>query len=104
MGKAIKIYLKKILKKKGIKISRFPNTQELQLSNPTHAIYCNLEENSRAVFEVNVEHCVNIYGFSYSTNKFHPFVTTLQEYEGYKRMEYENSILKRFYDNFQPKT
>ena len=55
-----------------------------------------------SVLNIKIEKCRDQYASSYY-NDFHPFVETLKEYEKNKELKYEDSVLKDFYDNFQPR-
>ncbi|NMB35507.1 MAG: hypothetical protein GX989_04355 [Firmicutes bacterium] len=59
--------------------------------------------NSRStVFEVAVKKCVDLYGAGYRDD-FQHFVAVLQEYEQNPKLTYPDSVLKTYYDRFQPK-
>lgn len=59
-------------------------------------------ESRSTVFEVELNKCRDLYGAGY-IDDFHHFVETLKEYEKDPNLKYENSILKEYYDRFQPK-
>lgn len=52
-------------------------------------------------FFVRSEVCFYPYGFGYA--RWHPFVATLRQYAHQGDLRYEDSILKRFYEAFQPR-
>jgi hypothetical protein len=54
-------------------------------------------------FTVDIHSITSRVGFSYAEDGWHPFVQTLQEYLENPRLKFEDSTLKKLYDNFQPK-
>ena len=54
------------------------------------------------VFEVELDKCVDLYGAGY-VGDFQHFIEVLKEYQENRELEYEDSVLKAYYDRFQPK-
>lgn len=55
------------------------------------------------LMEVELEKCRDIQYFSYTPQGWHPFTAAIEEYLEDPSITYENSILKVFYERFQPK-
>ncbi len=55
------------------------------------------------IVEVDISKCCDKYSFSYSDDGFHPFVAILKQYQKNPSITYDNSILKKYYETFQPK-
>ncbi len=66
---------------------------------------CNLEvAGSRSlIFTVEVEHCRSLNGFAYTEAGWNHFTAALFEAQQNPSLTYEESILKRFFDRFQPR-
>src|SRR5699024_8979207 len=54
------------------------------------------------IVEVELAHCCDRYGFSYSDEGYHPYVETIKQYIKNPNITYDDSSLKRFYETFQP--
>lgn len=65
---------------------------------PTDALY----DHSPGAFEVPTERCQYPYGFSYDPRGWHPFVATLRELVARPDLRYEDSVLRTYYDAYQP--
>lgn len=55
------------------------------------------------VLEVDIEKCLDKYGFSYHDSGFHPFTAVTKELAANSDLSYNESVLKRYYELFQPK-
>lgn len=53
-------------------------------------------------FNCPVELCRFESGFGYAQNEWHPFVATLKQYKNNKDLEYKDTILKKYYERWQP--
>lgn len=69
--------------------------------DPLEAL-CYRQGGKPAAFECPLSHTIKQNGFSYSPDGWHPFVATLREYAAGKSRCYGDSILKRYYEAFQP--
>lgn len=56
------------------------------------------------IFEVDRDLTNSMFYFSYSQDGWHPFTATLKQFINKPDLKYENSILKKYYDAYQPKT
>ncbi|ABR46958.1 TPR repeat-containing protein [Alkaliphilus metalliredigens QYMF] len=54
------------------------------------------------VIEVEIEKCRDKFAFGYEEHGWHPFVALAQEYLEKENLTYEESILKMYYEKFQP--
>lgn len=82
---------------KMILLEKKETKEHFKLPFATEAIY-----SRSTVLRVSLDKCRDLQATAY-INDFHPFVEVLKEYEKKNDLKYENSILKKFYDNFQPK-
>ena len=100
----MKKLIKKILENKSIIVNRVNKIHLENLDNPLSAIYYNgkFGEHQMFSFNVPIDKCVNIYGYNFSDDKSHHFTSTLLEYKKNPKIEYNNSLLLKFYNNFQP--
>ncbi len=57
-----------------------------------------------AILEVEVDHCRSLNGFSYSGDGWNHFTAVLQELLDNPDRTYDESILKKYYDRFQPQS
>ncbi len=57
---------------------------------------------TRVAFNCPIEFCRNELGFGYGSNEWHPFVATLKQYEQNNNLQYNDSILKHYYESWQP--
>lgn len=73
-------------------------TPVLKLDNPYDATY----KHGDIAFEVPLSHVRYPYLFSYGTQGWHPFVEVLKQYQKHPNLEYRDSILYRYYQNFHP--
>jgi hypothetical protein len=79
-----------------------------RLDAPTDAIFAHHD----LIFEVPLEHCRYLYGGTYgpspggnsTTSGWHPFVATLHELAADPGLRYEDSVLARYYERFQPRS
>lgn len=60
-------------------------------------------QSKSSILEVELDKCRDIQYFSYSSHGWHPFTATIKENLQNPEITYSESILKRFYDTFQPK-
>ena len=60
-----------------------------------------VRDSRSTIFEVELAKCVDLYGAGY-TGDWHPFVETLKQYQQNPGLHYENSVLKEYYERFQP--
>lgn len=60
-----------------------------------------IRDSRSIVLEVDISKCRDLYGAGY-VDDFHPFAEVLREYQKNPELEYEDSILKKYYDTFQP--
>lgn len=76
-----------------------------KVRNRTRTIPFGLDsiKSSSSIIEVELEKCRDIQYFSYTTNGWHPFTATIEEHLKNPDKPYNKSILKKFYDAFQPK-
>lgn len=58
----------------------------------------------RAAFWCPVDHCTHFVGFGLSLRGWHPFVAALLEYRGGLASSYDQSILKDYYERWQPRS
>ncbi len=54
------------------------------------------------IFEVELSKCLDLYGSGY-LNDAHHFTEVLKQYQGNNELEYSDSVLKTYYDQFQPR-
>jgi len=54
------------------------------------------------IFEVKLSKCLDLYGSAYLDDAHH-FTEVLKQYEENNELEYNDSVLKAYYDQFQPK-
>jgi hypothetical protein len=59
---------------------------------------------SASAFRCPIDDCTHFVGFGLSPHAWHPFVAAVLEYRAGHASSYEESVLKRYYDRFQPKT
>lgn len=57
-----------------------------------------------AILEVEVDHCRSLNGFNYNGDGWNHFTAVLQELLDDPDLTYDKSILKKFYDSFQPQS
>lgn len=57
-----------------------------------------------ASFYCHLDHFIHRTGLSYSKRGWHPYIETLRQYERDSSLEYENSILKKYYEKWKPTT
>lgn len=55
-------------------------------------------------FEVDLDDCTSLVGFSYRTGGWNPHVATLREHMADPSLRYEDSSLHRLYQSYQPRT
>jgi len=63
----------------------------------------NLNGSRSSVLEVELEKCRSLNGFSFGSNGWNHFTALLEELLANPKLTYEESLLKKFYDRFQPK-
>lgn len=85
--KGYEIYM--IEKEQDIKYFKIPTPLEIRDSKST-------------VIELELEKCKDLFGAGY-IGDYHPFVEVLKQYEENPNLQYKDSVLKEYYDNFQPK-
>jgi len=68
--------------------------------HPLKALY---DTDGWAAFKCEVSKSIIREGFSYSLKEWHPYVALLRHYKAGKAKTYEQSILKDYYDVFQPR-
>ncbi len=56
------------------------------------------------VFEVEVKRCRSLNGFGFNERAWNHFCAVLKEMQACPGLQYEDSILKRFYERFQPQS
>lgn len=79
-----------------------------RLGAPTDAIYAHRD----LIFEVPLRRCRYLYGGTFgpaggedaATSGWHPFVAVLHELAANPDLRYEDSVLARFYERFQPQS
>lgn len=100
----MKKIIKNILEKRDIIVNRVDKVHLENLESPLGAIFYNGKFGKQQLFsfDVPIEKCINIYGYKFSDDKSHHFTATLLEYQKNPEQEYENSILNKFYNSFQP--
>jgi hypothetical protein len=75
-------------------------TPTLELPDPCDARF----QHGDVAFAVPLSHCVYPYLMSYGPEGWHPFVAVLKEYLDNPALRYQDSVLRRYYERFQPKT
>jgi len=65
-------------------------------------IYATAKRREIIVFNVDTDKIISQYYFSFSPKGWHPFTAVLREYIDNSKMNYEQSILKKYYSQFQP--
>lgn len=101
------------LKRLGFVIHRAPsrsNPYGEPYSGPLAALYAGHVESShfscpakqQIIFNCPVQQIVSSNGFGYSRNGWHPFSATLEEFDTTSSEGYSGSVLKRYYNRFQP--
>ncbi|TMW72380.1 tetratricopeptide repeat protein [Alteribacter natronophilus] len=62
----------------------------------------NIGKRNSSIMEVDINKCIDNYGFSYRPGGFHPFVAAVNQLEVKPNLDYKDSVLNRFYECFQP--
>lgn len=75
-------------------------TPTLELPDPEGARF----QHGDVAFAVPLGRCVYPYLMSYGPQGWHPFVAVLREYLDNPALRYQDSVLRRYYERFQPKT
>ena len=109
--RAAKAALKSSLRERGIEVSLAPSRR---LSHAHHArvrrfglpstVAETLHRPARGAMLVDVDRTLNRAGFCYGASGWHPFVAALQERLADPRATYASSVLRAFYERFQPTT
>lgn len=76
---------------------------ELKNLSYCDVIYCTTETTQLPIFYVDIDIIRNKHFYSYSKDGWHPFTAFLKEYISNPSIDYDNSILKRYYELFKPK-
>ncbi|CDQ20641.1 methyltransferase domain-containing protein [Halobacillus karajensis] len=61
-------------------------------------------ESSAEIVNIPLAMCCDWQGFTYTKSGWHYFGEMLREYKVKPKINYRNSILKKYYDNYQPKS
>ncbi len=111
MKRAMKAALKSSLRDRGIEVALVPS-RRLSHAHYTRVrrfrlpptVAATLHRPARGAMLVDVDRTMNRAGFSYGASGWHPFVAALEEYLGDPRATYATSVLRAFYERFQPTT
>lgn len=99
--------LRRLSRWSGYALVRTPAVPDVtRLDAPTDAVFAHRD----FIFEVPLERCRYLYGGTYgpqvgmnpATTGWHPFVAVLHELAARPDLTYEDSVLARFYQRFQP--
>jgi hypothetical protein len=98
--------IKTALRTAGIEIRRARPQAEPPLPPPLvgsviEALY-RVGAGQRAAFLCPLDHCRCIMGFGYGPSRWHPMSAAVEEYRRGEARTYENSVLRKFYDAWQP--
>lgn len=108
LAKLIKSTGKRVLRKLGWELQKIPKRDNDSLKEPTLIIDDPLEAlllrqaGKQVAFNCPVKLCRSGLGFGYGFNQWHPFVATLRQYEQNSNLQYNDSILKCYYDLWKP--
>lgn len=100
--------LQRIASANGFTLVRTPGLRSVtDLDSPTDALFCP----EGVVFEVPLERCRYLYGGSYGptlgstpeSSGWHPFVALAHQLAEQPDLRYQDSVLARFYERFQPR-
>lgn len=64
----------------------------------------NFPEISSGVYEIDIHKCGNQYYFSHAEDGWHPYSAVAEQYLQNPDLKYEDSVLKTYYEKFQPST
>jgi len=100
--------VKRFLRALGYKLTRVKkdsgkkkNTSPILFENMYEALH-HRRGNNPASLLCPLHKCVHRTGLNFKSSGWHPFVQTLEEYKKNKQLRYEDSSLKKYYDNWQP--
>lgn len=93
----------------GWELRRIPENHSKRINPPT--VYDDPLEallmrkaGQEAAFECPPEYCRTGQGFGFGKQHWHPFTAVLNQYEKNPGLQYEDSILKLYYDSWQPES
>ena len=99
--KNIKFVIDRILSQLDIVISRGQTVRSIINTDYIGAIWC---EKLQPIFEVDIDIMKDFFAYDFKQNGNHPFVKTLKQYDEKHSIKYEDTYLKKYYDQFQPST
>lgn len=72
-------------------------------SDPVTALYHRpVSDRDATAFHCSIGRCVNEFGFGFGPGEWHPFVAALRQMERDRHLTYSDSVLKTYYDSWQP--
>jgi len=101
VNKIIKILYNKVSKNRDGK-NTSDGIQCLKEYNYNDLLYASTDYNIVPLFYVDPKIIFNKRYFCFGRDAWHPFTALLREYKKNKSISYDDSILKKFYDLFQP--
>lgn len=85
-----------------IKKNHRSKVQDLTMFTYGELIYASCEYDEIPLFFVSPDIIMNERCFGYSKHGWHPFTALLKQYQENRALQYEGSIVQKFYDNFTP--
>ncbi len=79
------------------KTSAFPHYYMQSFKTPDYT-------NDNGVYTISIENMISPHFFSYGQESWHYYTACLKEYLGNPGISYDRSVLKKYYDAFQPKS
>lgn len=109
---SVRNVVNRFLRKGGYELSRLKPSEraEKHFDDPDEALQYEAGQAlpwvvfSEAWFDCPLEEAVVFNGFGFSRKAWHPFTEALEEYAADDGMTYRESVLKRYYDAWQPRT
>ena len=90
-----------MLLKLGVDVRSVPPGLPEMCDNYMVALYRKWE-GGRSAFMCELNKCVVFNGFSFADEGWHPFAEVLQQCREHSKLSYEDTLLRRFYDVWQP--